>query len=725
MKKVIFLFQLFLISHCLLADGRKICVPDDCKSIQSAIDTAQAGDTVFVKAGVYEESLNMKDGVNLIGEDANKVVIQLKSELSKDLIEINCKSCKVKGFTFKHIGVDRAERRPVGVHLINSSAEIADCNIGPTVGQGIVIMDGGNPYIHDCRIKLNGYSGICVLGSGTSPIIKNNIISNNQSAGIAFESGSGGLVEGNISQNNQNGIFAKNKETKVELIKNICRGNSKNGIIIFTGAKADITGNICENNSNAGILVFEQGSSAILNENICRDNNQPGIWFADGSTGEAKKNLCQRNKQTGIKISGQFANVFLESNKCIENNGNGIYFRWESAGVAARNICSNNTSNGISISGDCISPQLKENECSNNDKSGIYYGDGAWGPVENNKCKNNKLYGIVVNDVWSIPELKENECSGNGKKDIYIEQGNFGNVRQLLIDEKFDELEKKAVELLKSKSKSGYCRWNLSDFYQQLSNRWETFTPSKEHEIFSKVEKWRKAKPNSLAARLVLAKLYIKFGWKIRSCDWAYKVKAEAWENFYKYLNKGWEILKEGEDSDVNNPALYVTYLTLCRGLEKPVEEAEKYFDKGVAIEPLYLSLYTEMAIILNPKWSGSEEELADFADKAFELNKNSEGYGIYAIIASDAIPKSESVNPDDLLKFNFDYSKIKRGFTDILNQYPNDKYYLNTFCFVASIYKDKETAVKLFEKIGDDWDQEAWCCDKNFNKYKNRAYKK
>jgi len=53
-----------------LHKGRRLTVPDDFKSIQSAIDAAKPGDIVLVKPGTYYAFIVMKDGVNLVPDSA-------------------------------------------------------------------------------------------------------------------------------------------------------------------------------------------------------------------------------------------------------------------------------------------------------------------------------------------------------------------------------------------------------------------------------------------------------------------------------------------------------------------------------------------------------------------------------------------------------------------------------------------------------------------------------
>ncbi|MCE5250916.1 right-handed parallel beta-helix repeat-containing protein [bacterium] len=75
----------------------------DFKSIQQAIDAAQPGATVFVRPGVYNETLVLRDGVNLIGEDPYTTIINPQNR-GHALVAAN--HALIAGFTFTGTGID-------------------------------------------------------------------------------------------------------------------------------------------------------------------------------------------------------------------------------------------------------------------------------------------------------------------------------------------------------------------------------------------------------------------------------------------------------------------------------------------------------------------------------------------------------------------------------------------------------------------------------------------
>jgi pectin methylesterase-like acyl-CoA thioesterase len=98
------------------AETRTIIVPDDYPTIQSAIDAASTGDTVFVRKGTYKElTLRINKALSLIGEDAVTTRITLNppwieyenpvpfdwSQISHydDAVKIEANNVKLSGFT--------------------------------------------------------------------------------------------------------------------------------------------------------------------------------------------------------------------------------------------------------------------------------------------------------------------------------------------------------------------------------------------------------------------------------------------------------------------------------------------------------------------------------------------------------------------------------------------------------------------------------------------------
>ena len=705
--------------------GRTLVVPDEYKTIHTAMKAAESGDTVFVKAGIYEEDeITLKDGVKLVGEARDRVTLRIDIQKGRDVdvILADQPNGLIKNLTVEHIGKTYAKRRQVGIFLVDSSVEVVNCRIRKSVGYGMVVKNS-QPVIRNCIFESNGFSGIKVIGKRSFPSILDCNIRSNQQNGVYFDSAGGGLMENNtVEKNEWHGIFVEGAAETVKLRKNHCRANGHNGIYVTKGAKVDVQENTCEDNRKSGILIYKEGAAATLKGNSCIENWENGIWFAEGARGVAENNTCEENSKSGILVSGEKTSAILRNNKCLSNGSNGIYFRWKATGTAEGNICNKNIYNGISAMYKGVITELKNNQCLANGRNGIYFGGGAGGIVESNICSENKWHGISIANIWSVPTLKNNRCSDNARDSVYVEKGEFGPVRWLLVEEEFDELEEIAARLRAEKSRSYTGGWQLSHFYQYLGERWAGHSPSKEEWLLGVLGRWRKEKPESVTPRIVMAKAYIKFGWFARGGGFAKTVTKEGWEVFHAKLRKAREVLKEAEKLSTKDPEVYCLLLRVEQNEGNSGVKMNRLFEKGIAIERGYTPLYHVRAHSLLPRWGGSKKELEAFARRAVKLTREQEGESLYAVIAASVL---WPVGPEDYPKLKFSYPRIKQGCIDILERYPESDYYLNAYCFLASIYEDKETARELFDKIGNDWNWDAWNYQKYFNKYKNWAYEK
>ena len=298
-------------------------VPDQYDTIQKAIDVSRSNDTVRVKAGVYDEALTFKNGIRLIGESMDRVTVRYNADQNV-VGAIDCNAGLINGFTFEHIGSATGDRRNAVVGLQNSSIEVFQCKIQRGVGSGIIIANGGHPFIRECTIQSNPFDGIQVGGKESTPILKENKCRNNKREGIVFVNGAGGEAEFNECESNErSGIEVTGKNTMPSLRHNSCRGNQNSGIRFNAGARGTAEGNTCENNKVAGIFVENAETNPTLKGNFCL-TNEYGIYFGPESGGDGLDNTCENNKNTGIVVQEGSLHA-LTGNRCNNNALFGIY----------------------------------------------------------------------------------------------------------------------------------------------------------------------------------------------------------------------------------------------------------------------------------------------------------------------------------------------------------------------------------------------------------------
>ncbi len=184
-----------------LANSKTIRVPTpNNPAIQQAIDSADAGDTVFVKTGFYNEAFHVNKSINIVGENRDSTIINLPGSGG---IMLTSNEVTLTGFTISS-GGDGAVLLQGAHHCNISGNTIMNSKIA------ILLVDSNNNTIKANDLRDNEY-GIDINSSSTAdPFTNNTIVGNNiirNIGGIEFRIASGNTVSGNSIVNNGAAFF--------------------------------------------------------------------------------------------------------------------------------------------------------------------------------------------------------------------------------------------------------------------------------------------------------------------------------------------------------------------------------------------------------------------------------------------------------------------------------------------------------------------------------------
>jgi parallel beta-helix repeat protein len=180
------------------ARARTIAVPDDYSTIQSAITNALTGDTIFVRAGTYYETLVIDKPLTLFGENKLTTIINANYAIAT-IIDVKANDVTISGFTIKNCsGYSAPVDQPQGILLESSS----NCNISDNmitdiqIGCGIKLVSSydsisvpsSNNVIAGNNITHCGVAGIDVSGGSNNTIRENNVLNNYYEVTIDYQS---------------------------------------------------------------------------------------------------------------------------------------------------------------------------------------------------------------------------------------------------------------------------------------------------------------------------------------------------------------------------------------------------------------------------------------------------------------------------------------------------------------------------------------------------------
>jgi len=149
--------------------------PADFSSIQEAINAANLRDTIYVKSGIYYESLKIDKCLKLIGEGKETTIIDgspITPELDYVIIFLkDMRNVYISGFTLRN--------GPDGIELDHShNCTITDNIITMNYGDGIVLFDSNFNNLTGNTIVSNEAAGIDIVWSDNNYVIQNNLLNN-------------------------------------------------------------------------------------------------------------------------------------------------------------------------------------------------------------------------------------------------------------------------------------------------------------------------------------------------------------------------------------------------------------------------------------------------------------------------------------------------------------------------------------------------------------------
>jgi len=275
--------------------------------IQVAIDDANPGDTVFVYAGVYYESLLIDKSINLIGEDKKDTIIDANGldgvEISADWVTLSC-------FTIQN-GLNK---NGIVLSEYSSNNTIID-NIITNSNHGIDLdSSNNNNLISDNAITNNNYYGIH-LSHSSNNIIMDNTITENSNDGISLGfSDNNNIISGNTIISNRGGIDFYNSDNNIITDNTITKSEYYGTVLSEFSSNNLISNNTITNNDYTGIRIRRMSYNNTVVDNTISENSYNGMAIYDSQENAISGNTITLNKNNGIYLE------FASNNKIYHNN---------------------------------------------------------------------------------------------------------------------------------------------------------------------------------------------------------------------------------------------------------------------------------------------------------------------------------------------------------------------------------------------------------------------
>ena len=385
-----------------MAGGQTWIVDDDgvadFSSIQAAINSADNGDTVSVRSGIYYEQIVINKSIKLLGQGASSTVIEWNG--TGAIVSVDADNVAVSGFTIQR-GKGKWQvffSNGVTLNRGTSGSTVSDNTIMYN-DYGVHANSSTNNNISRNHVPGNR-GGIFLENSSYNTVSENNVTDLGGNA-IYLVGSSNNIVSANIMNENIIGIFLFEHSDSNVISTNRMANNSENGVRVISSSNNSISQNIINSGNRVGIILTDSSNNWITS-NIIADSRNYAVVLQSSDRNVVSENEITNTTLGGI-VGDECSNNIIASNN-VTDSEDGVNFSEANNNMIYSNNIANNSWGGIAIVVSSYkniqnnSNVIFANSLSNNGEYGIILGNTMGNIIFDNSFTGNK-YGIYVNNA--------------------------------------------------------------------------------------------------------------------------------------------------------------------------------------------------------------------------------------------------------------------------------------------------------------------------------------
>lgn len=284
----------------------------------------------------------------------------------------------------------------------------------------------------------------------------------------------------------------------------------------------------------------------------------------------------------------------------------------------------------------------------------------------------------------------------------------------------FDRLEEMARGYRGSKEMFPDGTWKLGEIYYGLEpddaapeRAWQT--------AIATLERWMKARPESMTARVALANVMVAYGWRARGTGFRDSVSQEDFHLFTQRVWRAKELIEGAATLKEQCPYGHIAVMTAVRGIGGREQVFYGHLNDAIEANPGFAPAYEGPMIYLSPNWYGrkgaSESYLQRYADKL----GGEEGDVLYARLAW--LMQASGMFSNAMKECQFSWDRVEAGFRVLEHRYPRALSVKSAHACLAGYAGGRENARFLIGRLEGRVDLSVWRPVEQFKEHVRWAY--